>query len=180
MQLSTAAWFMPNLLPIVVSVSVVCSIRSCCCLNSIIVASKNLDGSPLAAQRANIEAAAAFTSSGNSRETKRTIPASIYFDCSMGKTFSANAAQCEQVREEYSTMVIGALAEPSVMSDSATGLLSSAAISFAAAPTVERTTASTAASKDAANAARRGNGKLKFLRFRHPRARYDAGAVPKD
>jgi len=28
----------------------------------------------------------------------------------MGKTFSANAAQCEQVREEYSTMVIGAVA----------------------------------------------------------------------
>src|SRR5690348_6259976 len=158
MQLSTAAWFMPNLLPIVVSVSVVCSIRSCCCLNSIIVASKNLDGSPLAAQRANIEAAAAFTSSGNSRETKRTLPASIYFDCSMGKTFSANAAQCEQVREEYSTMVIGAVAEPMTMSGSATGLATSAAISFAAAPTVERTVAFAVDSKNAARATRRDNG----------------------
>jgi hypothetical protein len=98
----------------------------------------------------------------------------------MGKTFSANAAQCEQVKEEYSTMVIGALAEPSVMSGSATGLLTSAAKSFAAAPTFERTMASTAASKNAANAARRDNGNLKFLRFRQPRARCYAGAVPKD
>src|SRR5271166_1534839 len=76
-------------------------------------------------QRASIEAAAALSSSGNSRETKRTLPVSIYFDRSMGNTFSSNAAQCGQVSEEYSMMVIGALSLPSAMSGRAGGFASS-------------------------------------------------------
>jgi hypothetical protein len=74
-----------------------------------VVASKYFGASPLAAQRASIEAAAALMSSGNSRDTKRTLPVSMYFDCSIGNTFSSKSAQCGHVSEEYSTMVIGAL-----------------------------------------------------------------------
>lgn len=79
-------------------------------------------------QRASTEAAAALMSSGNSRETKRTLPVSIYFDRSIGKTFSSNAAQCGQVSEEYSTMVIGALSLPSAMSGRAGGFASNVMI----------------------------------------------------
>src|ERR1700736_595995 len=71
---------------------------------------KYLAASSLAMQRASTEAAAALMSSGNSRNTKRTLPASTYFDCSIGNTFSWNAAQCGQLIEAYSTMVTGAFA----------------------------------------------------------------------
>ena len=72
-------------------------------------------------QRASIEAAAALMSSGNSRNTKRTLPVSIYFDRSIGKTFWPNAAQCGQLIDEYSVMVIGAFSDPIAMSGSDTG-----------------------------------------------------------
>src|SRR5581483_3961730 len=76
-------------------------------------------------QRASMEAAAAFSSSGNSRETKRTLPVSMYFDRSIGNTFSSKSAQCGQVSEEYSTIVTGALSLPSAMSGRAGGFASS-------------------------------------------------------
>src|SRR5579864_5954928 len=117
------------------SVSVVCSISASCCLNSIVTASKYFATSPAATQRASIDAAAALTSSGNSRDTKRTLPVSIYLDCSIGNTFSAKAAQCGQVSDEYSTIVTGASAAPSTISGSDPGLATSAAtaLSFGAA-----------------------------------------------
>src|SRR5262249_36567449 len=83
-------------------------------------------------QRASIEAEAALISSGNSRNTKRTLPVSIYFDRSIGKTFCPNAAQCGQVIDEYSVMVIGAFAEPIAMAGSETGLATAAAIALCA------------------------------------------------
>src|SRR5260370_21609752 len=79
-------------------------------------------------QRASIEAAAALMSSGNSRNTKRTLPVSIYFDRSIGNTFSPNAAQCGQLIEAYSVIVIGAFGEPIAMSGSDTGFATAAAI----------------------------------------------------
>ena len=51
------------------------------------MALKYFSASSPAMQRASIEAAAALMSSGNSRNTKRTLPVSIYFDLSIGKTF---------------------------------------------------------------------------------------------
>ena len=90
-------------------------------LKSMVVASKYFATSPLAMQRASMVALAAAISSGKARDTKRTLPVSIYFDCGMGKMFSEKAAQCGQVIEEYSTMVIGALAEPNAMSGSTPG-----------------------------------------------------------
>src|SRR6185437_6310107 len=92
------------------------------------VTSKNFGASSLAMQRARIDAAAALTSSGNSRDTKRTLPVSIYLLCSIGNTFSANAAQCGQVSDEYSMTVIGALADPIAMSGRPTGFATSVAI----------------------------------------------------
>ena len=62
----------------------------------------------------------------------------MYFCCSIGKTFSANAAQCGQVSEEYSTIVMGAVAEPSTMSGRATGFATNAAVSFSAAAAGEK------------------------------------------
>src|SRR6185437_788478 len=94
------------------------------------VTSKNFGASSLAMQRASIDAAAALTSSGNSRDTKRTLPASIYLVCSVGNTFSANAAQCGQVREEYSMTVIGAVTDPIAMSGRPTGFAANAAMSL--------------------------------------------------
>src|ERR1700761_8103 len=117
---------MPYLEPMSVSVSVVRATSSSCRWNIIMVTSKNFGASSLAMQRATIAAAAALRSSGNSRDTKRTLPVSMYFDCSIGNTFSANAAQCGQVSEEYSTTVIGAVADPSTMSGRPTGFASSA------------------------------------------------------
>jgi hypothetical protein len=69
---------------------------------------------------------------GNSRNTKRTLPVSMYFDLSIGKTFSPNAAQCGQVIEAYSVMVTGAFAGPSAMSGSDTGLATRAAVALCA------------------------------------------------
>ena len=73
-------------------------------------------------QRASIEPAAALMSSGNSRNTKRILPVSMYSDLIFGNTFSVKAAQCGQVIEAYSVMVTGALAGPSAMSGSDTRL----------------------------------------------------------
>ena len=83
-------------------------------------------------QRASIEAAAALMSSGNSRNTKRTLPVSIYFDRSIGNTFWPKAAQCGQVIDEYSVIVIGAFGDPMAMSGSDTGLATAAAIALCA------------------------------------------------
>src|SRR5215471_11684492 len=80
-------------------------------------------------QRASIDAAAALMSSGNSRDTKRTLPVSIYFDCSIGNTFSSKAAQCGQVSEEYSMMVMGAFSAPSAISGSDGSFANSALVS---------------------------------------------------
>src|SRR5689334_10693644 len=88
--------------------------------------------SPLPMQRASIEAAAALMSSGNSRNTKRTLPVSIYFDRSIGNTFWPKAAQCGQLIEEYSVMVIGAFSDPMAMSGSETGFATAAAIALCA------------------------------------------------
>src|SRR6185312_8704273 len=88
--------------------------------------------SPLPMQRARIEAEAALMSSGNSRNTKRTFPVSIYFDRSIGKTFWPKAAQCGQVIDEYSVSVIGAFSDPMAISGSDTGLATAAAIALCA------------------------------------------------
>src|SRR5579883_390332 len=113
-------------------------------------------------QRASIEAATAFSSSGNSRETKRTLPVSIYFDRSIGNTFSSKAAQCGQVSEEYSMMVTGALSLPSAMSGRAGSFASSVMVS--ALPALAGGGAKTALTTNRLSAARRtglGNGLLR-------------------
>src|SRR5262249_26476777 len=136
--------------------------------------------SSFAMQRTSIDAAAALTSSGNSRDTKRTLPVSIYFDCSIGKTFSANDAQCGQVREEYSMTVIGAVADPIAISGKLAGLAASAVMSSLALAASEEgcapqaLDAKSAAKTIAARAARREKGNGIFLRCRHPRARIRA------
>src|SRR3984893_7897254 len=83
--------------------------------------------------RASIEAAAALMSSGNSRNTKRTLPVSMYFDLTIGKTFCSNAAQCGQLIDANSVMVNEAFVDPSAMSGSATGFATSAAVAAAVA-----------------------------------------------
>ena len=83
-------------------------------------------------QRASIVAAAALMSRGNSRNTKRTLPASIYFDRSIGKTFWPNAAQWGQVSDEYSVIVTGAFSDPIAMSGKDTGFATAAAIALCA------------------------------------------------
>src|SRR5438045_5752252 len=82
----------------------------------------------LGMQRASIEPAAALMSSGNSRNTKRILPLSIYSDLIFGNTFSVKAAQCGQVIEANSVIVTGALAGPSAMSGNETGLATSVAL----------------------------------------------------
>src|SRR5580692_2066389 len=125
------------------------------------MASKNFPASSLAMQRASIEITAALMSSGNSRNTKCTLPVSIYFDRSIGKTFSSNAAQCGQLIDAYSTMVTEALTGPSAISGSDAGLAASAAVAFCALATstrwsgVNATKAASPASESAALKARR-------------------------
>src|ERR1700726_2757374 len=89
---------------------------------------KNFSASSLAMQRASIEAAAALMSSGNSRNTKRTLPVSIYFDFSIGKTFCSNAAQCGQVIDAYSVMVTAAFADPTAISGNDAGFATNSAV----------------------------------------------------
>src|SRR4051812_6231213 len=86
---------MPFSLPTNIRVVLVCAIRRSCCLNRISTAPRYFSESSLAMQRARIEAAAALMSSGNSRNTKRTLPVSMYLERSIGNTFSPNAAQTE-------------------------------------------------------------------------------------
>ena len=78
-------------------------------------------------QRASTAADAALMSSGNSRNTYRTLPVSIYFERSIGNTFCSNAAQCGQLIEANSKIVTGALGSPSAISGSAVGWVSRAA-----------------------------------------------------
>src|SRR3954466_10622630 len=127
-QSSTACWLRPACLPIRIRVSVVfLTTQSFCCLNSMSMTAKYLPASSLAMQRASIEPAAAVMSSGNSRNTKRILPLSMYSDLIFGNTFSVKAAQCGQVIEANSVIVTAALAGPSAMSGSDTGLAPSAA-----------------------------------------------------
>src|SRR4051812_7486171 len=121
---------MPFSLPTNIRVVLVCAIRRSCCLNRVSTAPRYFSESLLAMQRARIEAAAALMSSGNSRNTKRTLPVSIYLDRSIGNTFSPNAAQCEQLIDAYSVMVTGAFGDPIAMSGSDTGLATAAAIAL--------------------------------------------------
>src|SRR5262245_44365999 len=127
-QSSTRCWERPACLPMRISVSVVFFITQLSCWrNNMSTTAKYLPASSLAMQRASIEPAAALTSSGNSRNTKRILLVSMYSDLIFGNTFSVNAAQCGQVIEAYSVMVIGALGGPRALSWSGTGLASSAA-----------------------------------------------------
>ena len=91
------------------------------------VTAKYFAASPLAMQRDSIEPAAALMSSGNSRKMYRILPVSIYSDLIFGNTVSLKAAQCGQVIEANSVIVTGALAGPSAMSGSDTGLATSEA-----------------------------------------------------
>src|SRR5438105_11880409 len=93
---------------------------------------KYFAASSLAMQRASIEPAAALMSSGNSRNTYRILPVSMYSDLIFGNTASLKWAQCGQVIEAYSVMVTVALAGPSAISGSDTGLATSAALVFCA------------------------------------------------
>src|SRR3984885_6136336 len=116
-----------------VRVSVVFFIaQSACCLNSMSITAKYFPASSLAMQRASIEAAAALMSSGNSRNTYRILPLSMYSDLIFGNTVSLKCAQCGQVIEAYSVMVTVALAGPSAMSGSDTGFATSAAVALCA------------------------------------------------
>src|SRR5712664_1316048 len=56
------------------------------------------------------------------------LPVSIYSDLIFGNTFALNAAQCEQVIDAYSVIVTEALAGPSAISGSDTGLATSDAL----------------------------------------------------
>src|ERR1700712_257216 len=56
----------------------------------------------------------------------------MYSDLIFGNTASLKCAQCGQVIEAYSVMVTVALAGPSAMSGSDTGLATSAAVAFCA------------------------------------------------
>src|ERR1035437_8238212 len=96
------------------------------------MAPKYFPASSPAMQRASIEAVEALMSSGNSRNTNRTLPVSIYFDFSIGKTFCSNAAQCGQDIEAYSVMDTGAFAGPSAISGSDIGFATSAAVAVCA------------------------------------------------
>src|SRR6266404_5338339 len=132
-QASTGCWLRPACLPIRVSVSVVFFVtQSFCCLNSRSTTAKYFPESSLAMQRASIEPAAALMSSGNSRNTKRILPLSMNSDLIFGNTVSVNAAQCGQVIEAYSVIVTVALAGPSAMSGSDTGLATSVAVALCA------------------------------------------------
>src|SRR5258707_14852129 len=66
-------------------------------------------------------------SSGNALHSKPILPLSIHSDLIRGNTPSLKSAQCGQVIEAYSVMVTVALAGPSAMSGSDTGLATSAA-----------------------------------------------------
>src|SRR5215475_4821377 len=128
-QASTCCWDRPACLPMRIKVSVVFfSTHSFCWRNSMSTTAKYLPASSLAMQRASIEPAAALTSSGNSRNTKRILPLSIYSDLILGNTLSVNAAQCGQVIEANSVIVTVAFAGPSAMSGSETGFATSAAL----------------------------------------------------
>ncbi len=70
-----------------------------------------------------MKAAAARLSSGNSRSMYLTLPVSIYLVLSCGNTSVWNCAQCGQVIEAYSTMVVGASAEPMTMSGRGPGAI---------------------------------------------------------
>lgn len=76
----------------------------------------------------------------------------MYFDRSIGKTFSPNAAQCGQLIEEYSVMVTGALAEPIAISGSDTGFATAAAIALCAIADVASGGGARTAAKDDASA----------------------------
>src|SRR5258708_11474762 len=71
-------------------------------------------------------------SSENSRNTKRTLPLSIYFDFSIGKRLSWKAAQCGQLIDAYSRMVTGAFWAPSGMSGSDGGFAPTADVALCA------------------------------------------------
>src|SRR5260370_16648263 len=96
------------------------------------MAPKNFPALSLAMQRASMEAAGGWMWSGNSRNTKRTLPVSIYLDLSLGKTFCSTAAQWGQLIDAYSMMVTEAVAGPSAMSGSDTGFATRAAIASCA------------------------------------------------
>src|SRR3954452_16502879 len=123
---SIACWLRPACLPIRISISVVFfNTQSFCCLNSMSITAKYLPASSLAMQRASIEPAAALMSSGNSRNTYRILPVSMYSDLILGNTVSLKAAQCGQVIDANSVIVTGALAGPSAISGSETGFATS-------------------------------------------------------
>src|SRR5438045_5302103 len=125
-QSSTACWLRPACLPIRISVSVVFfNTQSFCCLNSMSMTAKYLPASSLAMQRASIAPAAALMSSGNSRNTYRILPVSMYSDLIFGNTVSLKAAQCGQVIDANSVIVTGALAGPSAISGNETGFATS-------------------------------------------------------
>jgi hypothetical protein len=110
------------------------SAQSLCCLNSMSITAKYLPESSLAMQRASIEPAAALMSSGNSRNTKRILPVSMYSFLIFGNTVSVKVAQCGQVIEANSVIVTVAVAGPSAMSGSETGLATSEALCAIASP----------------------------------------------
>src|SRR3984893_16329166 len=128
---------MPASLPIRFRACLVFTTHSSCFLNSMSITAKYFPASSLAMQRASTEATAALMSSGNSRNTKRTLPVSIYSDLIFGNTFALNAAQCGQVIDAYSVIVTEALAGPSAMSGSDIGLVTSDAL-CAIASTIRR------------------------------------------
>jgi hypothetical protein len=84
------------------------------------------------------------------------LPVSIYLDRSIGKTFSPNAAQCEQLIDAYSVMVTGAFGDPIAMSGSDTGFATAAAMALCATAEPE---------KDGAMAANRATMAMRWRAF---------------
>src|SRR5664279_6019270 len=134
-QSSTCCWLRPACLPIRLSDAAVSFItQSFCWRNSMSVTAKYFAASSLAMQRDSIEPAAALMSSGNSRKMYRILPVSIYSDLIFGNTVSLKAAQCGQVIDANSVIVTEAVAGPSAMSGSDTGLATSDAACAIACP----------------------------------------------
>ena len=82
------------------------------------------------AQRAVIDARASFSFRRNSRNTRRTLPVSMYFSLSVGSTLVWKLAQAGHVMEAYSTIVTGASGEPIARSGIGPGFRRSSGGSF--------------------------------------------------
>src|SRR5215204_4113176 len=83
--------------------------------------------------------------------TSLALPVSIHFSLSFGSTFLANSAQCGQLNEAYSRIVIGASGLPSTRSCGATASRPAASAGGFGACAAAGTMPATAATNSSAN-----------------------------